>query len=61
MELVGGDGYTEEYPVARRFRDAQVLTVWEGPELEALITALKDALHDLMQNPSAWQTYWLTR
>jgi acyl-CoA dehydrogenase len=35
MELVGGNGYTEEYPVAWRFRDAQVLTVWEGPELES--------------------------
>lgn len=32
MELVGGNGYTEEYPVARLFRDAHVLTVWEGPE-----------------------------
>ena len=32
LELVGGNGYTEEYPVARLFRDAQVLTVWEGPE-----------------------------
>jgi hypothetical protein len=32
LELVGGNGYTEEYPVARQFRDAQVTTVWEGPE-----------------------------
>lgn len=32
LELVGGNGYTEEYPVARLFRDTQVLTVWEGPE-----------------------------
>jgi acyl-CoA dehydrogenase len=32
LELVGGNGYTEDYPVARQFRDAQVLTVWEGPE-----------------------------
>ena len=32
LELVGGNGYTEEYPVARQFRDAQVMTVWEGPE-----------------------------
>jgi acyl-CoA dehydrogenase len=32
LELVGGNGYTEEYPVARLFRDAQVLAVWEGPE-----------------------------
>jgi acyl-CoA dehydrogenase len=32
LELVGGNGYTEDYPAARQFRDAMVLPVWEGPE-----------------------------
>lgn len=31
LELVGGNGYTEEFPTARLLRDAMVLTVWEGP------------------------------
>ena len=31
IEVVGGNGYTEEYATARLLRDAQVLTVWEGP------------------------------
>ncbi len=31
VELVGGNGYTEEWPTARHYRDALVLTVWEGP------------------------------
>jgi hypothetical protein len=31
LELVGGNGYTEEFPTARLFRDSMVLTVWEGP------------------------------
>jgi alkylation response protein AidB-like acyl-CoA dehydrogenase len=31
IEMLGGIGYTEEYPTARLLRDAQVLTVWEGP------------------------------
>lgn len=31
LEMVGGNGYTEEFPTARLFRDAMVLTVWEGP------------------------------
>jgi alkylation response protein AidB-like acyl-CoA dehydrogenase len=31
IELLGGNGYTEEYVTARLLRDAQVLTVWEGP------------------------------
>jgi len=31
VELVGGNGYTEEWPTARLYRDALVLSVWEGP------------------------------
>jgi alkylation response protein AidB-like acyl-CoA dehydrogenase len=31
LELIGGNGYTSDYSVARILRDAQVLTVWEGP------------------------------
>ena len=29
--MIGGNGYTSDYPMARLLRDAQVLTVWEGP------------------------------
>ncbi|HLN60060.1 MAG TPA: acyl-CoA dehydrogenase family protein, partial [Symbiobacteriaceae bacterium] len=32
LESFGGNGYIEEYVMARLLRDAQVLTVWEGPE-----------------------------
>ena len=31
VELVGGNGYTEEWPTARLYRDALVTAVWEGP------------------------------
>ncbi|HSR71932.1 MAG TPA: acyl-CoA dehydrogenase family protein [Kiloniellales bacterium] len=31
LELVGGNGYTEDWPSARLYRDAMVLPVWEGP------------------------------
>lgn len=31
LEMVGGNGYTEEFATARQYRDAMVLTVWEGP------------------------------
>ena len=31
IEVLGGIGYTEEFVTARLLRDAQVLTVWEGP------------------------------
>lgn len=37
MELTGGNGYTEEFPTARLYRDAMVLPVWEGPpQIQAL-------------------------
>ncbi|HZD66030.1 MAG TPA: acyl-CoA dehydrogenase family protein, partial [Acidimicrobiales bacterium] len=32
IELHGGNGYIEDWPVARILRDAQVNTVWEGPD-----------------------------
>lgn len=31
LEIIGGNGYTQDYVTARLVRDAQVLTVWEGP------------------------------
>lgn len=31
VEIIGGNGYTEEWPSARLYRDAMVLAVWEGP------------------------------
>lgn len=31
LEIIGGNGYTQDYITARLVRDAQVLTVWEGP------------------------------
>ncbi|MGH9557688.1 MAG: acyl-CoA dehydrogenase family protein, partial [Bryobacteraceae bacterium] len=45
LELVGGNGYTEEYPVARLFRDAQVLTVWEGPEQIQALELIRTLIH----------------
>ena len=32
IELHGGNGYIEQWPVARILRDAQVNTIWEGPD-----------------------------
>ncbi len=31
IEVLGGNGYVEDYVTARMFREAQVLPVWEGP------------------------------
>ncbi|KAA8969240.1 acyl-CoA dehydrogenase family protein [Mycobacterium sp.] len=32
IEIHGGNGYVENWPVARLLRDAQVNTIWEGPD-----------------------------
>ncbi|HYF94317.1 MAG TPA: acyl-CoA dehydrogenase family protein [Symbiobacteriaceae bacterium] len=52
IESFGGNGYIEEYPMARMLRDAQVLTVWEGPEhilaLDLLRMLAKQGPADLM-------------
>jgi acyl-CoA dehydrogenase len=32
IEMHGGNGYIEDWPVARLLRDAQVNTIWEGPD-----------------------------
>ena len=31
MEIIGGNAYTSDYVLNRLLRDAQVLTIWEGP------------------------------
>ncbi len=53
LELIGGNGYTSDYPVARLLRDAQVLTVWEGP---ANIQAL-ELLRLLSPKYQGWKQY----
>ena len=32
LELLGGNGYMEDWPMARQLRDAQCHTIWEGTE-----------------------------
>jgi alkylation response protein AidB-like acyl-CoA dehydrogenase len=53
LELIGGNGYTSDYPIARLLRDAQVLTVWEGP---ANIQAL-ELLRLLTPRYRGWEQY----
>lgn len=50
IEIIGGNGYTEDWITPRLLRDAQVTTVWEGPaniqalELLRLLDARSPAL-----------------
>jgi alkylation response protein AidB-like acyl-CoA dehydrogenase len=32
LEVLGGNGYMEDWPMARQLRDAQCHTIWEGTE-----------------------------
>ncbi len=41
IENLGGNGYIEEYVAPRLLRDAQVLTVWEGPEHILALDAMR--------------------
>ena len=50
IEIHGGNGYVETWPVARLLRDAQVNTIWEGPDnilcLDVRRGIERDAAHE---------------
>jgi acyl-CoA dehydrogenase len=52
IEIHGGNGYIEQWPVARILRDAQVNTVWEGPDnilcLDVRRAMVKEAAHEAL-------------
>lgn len=41
MELLGGNGYIEDWPMARFLRDAQVLPIWEGSTNVVVLDAFR--------------------
>lgn len=45
MELIGGTGYMEDWPMPRLLRDAQVLPIWEGCSNILALDALRAAGH----------------
>ena len=44
MEILGGNGYIEDYPMARILRDAQVLPIWEGSTNVVVLDCLRAAV-----------------
>jgi len=50
MEIHGGNGYIEDWPIARFYRDAQVLPIWEGTTnilvLDTLRSMRKEKAHE---------------
>jgi acyl-CoA dehydrogenase len=49
VEMLGGNGYIEDWPTARQLRDAQCHTIWEGTEninsLDVLRSMAKQSAH----------------
>ena len=40
IQVLGGNGYTKEYPVERHFRDAKICEIYEGTsEIQRLVIA----------------------
>ena len=52
MEVLGGNGYVEEFPMERHLRDAQVAPIWEGTSnilsLDVLRAMQKEAAHEVV-------------
>ena len=57
IEIHGGNGYIEQWPVARLLRDAQVNTIWEGPDnilcLDVRRAMERDGAHLALPRPAA--------
>ncbi|WP_430647378.1 acyl-CoA dehydrogenase family protein [Agromyces sp. GXS1127] len=54
LECLGGNGYTEGFPLARRYREQPLLAVWEG---SGNVIAL-DVLRVLAREPEAFMAFF---
>jgi len=52
LEVLGGNGYIENFPMARQVRDAQCHTIWEGTEnivcLDVVRAMVREGAHDAL-------------
>jgi putative acyl-CoA dehydrogenase len=53
LECLGGNGYTEAFPLARRYREQPVMAVWEG---SGNVIAL-DVLRALAREPESFEAF----
>jgi alkylation response protein AidB-like acyl-CoA dehydrogenase len=59
MELIGGNGYIEDRPMARLLRDAQVLPIWEGTTNILVLDAFRIARPEAVNERDARK--WMDR
>ncbi|HEX4444295.1 MAG TPA: acyl-CoA dehydrogenase family protein [Galbitalea sp.] len=53
LECLGGNGYTETFPLARRYREQPVMAIWEG---SGNVIAL-DVLRALAREPESFEAF----
>jgi putative acyl-CoA dehydrogenase len=53
LECLGGNGYVEDFPMARLYREAPLNSIWEG---SGNVNAL-DVLRALGRSPGAWEAF----
>ncbi len=53
LECLGGNGYTEAFPLARRYREQPVMAIWEG---SGNVIAL-DVLRALAREPESFEAF----
>jgi putative acyl-CoA dehydrogenase len=53
LECLGGNGYTEQFPLARRYREQPVMAIWEG---SGNVIAL-DVLRAMMRQPETVEAF----
>ena len=46
LECLGGNGYTEDFPLARRYREQPVLAIWEGSGNVIVLDVLRAMARD---------------
>jgi putative acyl-CoA dehydrogenase len=54
LECLGGNGYTEAFPLARRYREQPVMAIWEG---SGNVIAL-DVVRALAREPEAFHAFF---
>ena len=54
LECLGGNGYIEDFPLARRYREQPLLAIWEG---SGNVIAL-DVLRVLAREPEAFEAFF---
>ena len=51
VQILGGVGYTKEYPAEQLVRDAMVMPIYEGTSQIQALMAMKDTLGHIINNP----------